>query len=41
LDELPFAACGDANLDPEAMADRLKNTGDYEEVINDILAQIG
>ena len=33
--------CGDANLDPKAMAERLKATGDYEGAINDILAKIG
>lgn len=33
--------CRDANLDPEAMAERLRTTGDYEGAINDILAQIG
>jgi len=33
--------CGDANLDPEAMAERLKATGDYEGATNDILGKIG
>jgi hypothetical protein len=33
--------CGDANLDPVAMGERLKASGDYEGAINDILGQIG
>ena len=33
--------CRDANLDPDAMAARLRSTGDYEGAINDILGQIG
>ncbi len=33
--------CGDANLNPEAMAERLRTTGDYEGAINDILGEIG
>jgi hypothetical protein len=33
--------CREANLDPDAMAERLKTTGDYEGAINDILEQIG
>ena len=33
--------CGDANLDREAMKERLQTTGDYEGAINDILEKIG
>lgn len=33
--------CGDANLDREAMAERLRATGDYEGAIADILREIG
>jgi hypothetical protein len=33
--------CRDAGLDPAAMAERLRTTGDYEGAINDILAKVG
>jgi hypothetical protein len=33
--------CGDATLDPKAMAERLRISGDYEGAINDILGRIG
>ncbi len=33
--------CQDANLDADAMAERLRTTGDYEGAINDILENIG